>query len=104
MLGFALILSLAFYTGADDSVSLVSRTYSDIDIRLLIIVGFFVTAFFLGWPFGVAIAFLLKVIGYSARLIPELETETDRVFYEGGVDDRLSDYDFVATNCLSLWR
>ena len=90
------------YIDADDSISPAGRAYSDIDIGPLTIVGSLAIALFLGRPFGAAIAFLLKVIGYSARLIPELET--DEVSYEGGVDDRLSNHDPIATNCLGLWR
>ena len=104
ILGFALISSLASYISANDSALPASRVYSDIDIGPLTIVGFFAIAFFLGRPFGAAIAFLLRVIGYSARLIPELETETDGASCEGGVDDRLPDHDPAATNCLGLWR
>ena len=101
ILGFALTLSLASYTGADDSASPTSRIHSDIDIGPLTTIGSFATVFFLGRPFNAAIAFLLRVIKYSARLIPELETDGAS---EGGVDDRLPDYDLAVTNCLGLWR
>jgi hypothetical protein len=101
MLRFVLISLLAFYIGADDFVLLVGRIYSDIDIGPLTIVGSFAIVLFLGRLFGVVIALLLKGIGYSVRLIPELET--DRIFYEDGVDDQLSDHDFITTNYLNLW-
>ena len=100
ILRFALILLLASYTGVDDSASLVGCVYSDIDIGLLTIVGSFAIVLFLGRPFGAAIAFFLRVIGYSARLI--LELETDGASYKDGIDDRLSDYDLATTNCLGL--
>jgi hypothetical protein len=95
---------LAFYIGADNSVLPIGRICSDIDIGPSIIVGSLVIVFFLGRLFDIAIAFLLKVIGYSVRLIPELETEIDRASYKDSVDDWLSDYDPIATNCLGLWR
>jgi hypothetical protein len=97
ILGSTLISSLAFYIDADDSILSAGRVYSDIDIRLLTTIGSLATAFFLGRLFGVVIAFFLRVIGYSVRLIPELET--DRASCEDSVDDRLSDYDLVTTNC-----
>ena len=104
ILGSALISSLASHTGTDDFVLSVGRTYSDIDIRPLTTVGSLAIVFFLGRLFGVAIAFFLKVIGYSVRLIPELETETDGTSYKSGVDDRLLNHDLATTNCLGLWR
>jgi hypothetical protein len=102
VLEFALTSSLASYTGADDSTSPVDRAYSDIDIGLLTIVGSLATILFLGRPFGAAITLFLKMIGYSVRLI--LELETDEASYEDGVDDRLSDHDLATTNCLGLWQ
>ena len=102
ILGSTLISLLASYTNADDFISSVGRTYSDIDIRFLTIVGSFAIAFFLERLFDAAIAFLLRMIGYSTRLI--LELETDETSYEDGVDDQLSDYNLITTNCLDLWR
>ena len=102
ILGFALTSLLASYIGTNDSISPVGRTYSDIDIRLLTTIGFFATTLFLSRPFDVAITFFLKVIGYSVRLIPELEI--DEASCESGVDDWLPDHDLAATNCLGLWR
>ena len=104
VLGFALTSSLASHTGADDSASPAGRAHSDIDIGPLTAVGSLATALFLGRPFGAAITLLLKMIGYSARLIPELETETDGASYKGDIDDQLPDYNLATTNCLGLWR
>ena len=102
MLGFALTSSLASYTGADNSASPAGRAHSDIDIEPLTTIGSLAIALFLGRPFGAAITLLLRMIGYSAKLIPELET--DKASCKDSVDDRLSDHDLVATNCLGLWR
>ena len=102
MLRFALTLSLASYTGVDDFVLSAGRVYSDIDIGSLTIISFFAIALFLGRLFNAVIALFLRVIRYSVRLIPELET--DEASCEGGVDDRLSDHDLITTNCLSLWQ
>jgi hypothetical protein len=93
--------SLVSYTGADNFISSANRAYSDIDIGPLTIIGSFAIVFFLGRPFDTAIAFLLKVIEYSTKLIPKLETDGAS---EDNVDDRLPDHDLATTNCLGLWR
>jgi hypothetical protein len=91
---------LVFYIGVDNSTSPADRAYSDIDIGPLTTISSLAIVLFLGRLFGAAITLLLKVIGYSVRLIPELET--DEASYKDSVDDLLSDHNPITTNCLNL--